>query len=89
MGDDWLCLYILIEFQSKVDPWMAVRMMSYVGLLYQDLIKAKQVLPQHKLPSVLPIVLYNGGCTLEGSHQHQRADPEGARAGGAVFAETD
>ncbi len=28
-------------------------MMSYVGLLYQDLIKAKQVLPHHKLPPVL------------------------------------
>lgn len=51
--------YILIEFQSKVDPWMAVRMMSYVGLLYQDLIKAKQMLAQRKLPPVLPIVLYN------------------------------
>lgn len=60
VGGDWVYLYILIEFQSKVDPWMAVRMMSYVGLLYQDLIKAKQVLPQRKLPPVLPIVLYNG-----------------------------
>ncbi len=39
---------------------MAVRMMSYVGLLYQDLIKAKQVLPHRRLPPVLPIVLYNG-----------------------------
>ena len=60
VGGEWIYLYILIEFQSKVDPWMAVRMMSYVGLLYQDLIKAKQVLPQRKLPPVLPIVLYNG-----------------------------
>ena len=60
VGPEWVYLYILIEFQSKVDPWMAVRMMSYVGLLYQDLIKAKQVLPQRKLPPVLPIVLYNG-----------------------------
>ena len=60
VGQEWVYLYILIEFQSKVDPWMAVRIMSYVGLLYQDLIKAKQVLPQRKLPPVLPIVLYNG-----------------------------
>lgn len=60
VGPEWVYLYILIEFQSKVDPWMAVRMMSYVGLLYQDLIKAKQVLPQRRLPPVLPIVLYNG-----------------------------
>lgn len=40
VGPDWVYLYILIEFQSTVDAWMAVRMMSYVGLLYQDLIKA-------------------------------------------------
>ena len=60
VGAEWVYLYILIEFQSKVDPWMAVRMMSYVGLLYQDLIKAKQVLPHRRLPPVLPIVLYNG-----------------------------
>ena len=60
VGAEWVYLYILIEFQSKVDQWMAVRMMSYVGLLYQDLIKAKQVLPHRRLPPALPIVLYNG-----------------------------
>ena len=53
-------LYILIEFQSTVDAWMAVRIMTYVGLLYQDLIRQKQVLPGRRLPPVLPIVLYNG-----------------------------
>ena len=53
-------LYILIEFQSSVDPWMAVRVMTYIGLLYQDLIKQKQVLKGRRLPPVLPIVLYNG-----------------------------
>ena len=38
--------YLLIEFQSTVDAWMAVRVMTYVGLLYQDLIRQKQVLPK-------------------------------------------
>ena len=37
VGGEWVYLYILIEFQSTVDPWMAVRIMTYVGLLYQDL----------------------------------------------------
>ena len=60
VGGEWVYLYILIEFQSTVDPWMAVRIMTYVGLLYQDLIKQKQVLPRRRLPPVLPIVLYNG-----------------------------
>ena len=34
--------------------------MSYVGLLYQDIIKTKQLLGNGKLPPVLPLVLYNG-----------------------------
>ena len=58
--DEWIYLYFLIEFQSTIDPYMAVRMMTYVGLLYQDLIRRKDVLPNRKLPPVLPIVLYNG-----------------------------
>ncbi|MDD3355049.1 Rpn family recombination-promoting nuclease/putative transposase, partial [Zoogloea sp.] len=57
---EWVYLYLLIEFQSTVDAWMAVRMMTYVGLLYQDLIRRGEVLPERKLPPVLPIVLYNG-----------------------------
>ena len=59
-GGEWVYIYLLIEFQSRVDPWMAVRMMVYVGLLYQDLIRRKEVLTGKKLPPVLPIVLYNG-----------------------------
>lgn len=57
---EWVYLYILIEFQSTVDPFMAVRVMTYVGLLYQDLIRSKDSLPGRQLPPVLPIVLYNG-----------------------------
>ena len=30
---EWLYLYIVIEFQSTVDRWTAVRVMTYVGLL--------------------------------------------------------
>ena len=59
-GDDWLYVYILLEFQSTVDRWMAVRIMTYIGLLYQDLIKDKQFTAGKMLPPVLPIVLYNG-----------------------------
>ena len=57
---EWVYLYLLIEFQSTVDPWMPVRIMTYVGLLYQDLIRGGQTLENRKLPPVLPIVLYNG-----------------------------
>ena len=57
---EWIYLYIVIEFQSTVDAFIAVRMMVYVGLLYQDLIRQGEVLPGKRLPPVLPIVLYNG-----------------------------
>ena len=59
-GDDWIYVYILLEFQSQPDKYMAVRILTYLGLLYQDLIKASQLTPSDKLPPVLPIVLYNG-----------------------------
>jgi hypothetical protein len=58
--DRWLYVYLLLEFQSSTDPLMALRMMVYVGLLYQDLAKRKEFAPDGKLPPVLPIVLYNG-----------------------------
>ena len=59
-GGDWLYVYLLLEFQSSVDRFMAVRIMSYLGLLYQDLIRQKALTPSGKLPPVLPVVLYNG-----------------------------
>jgi predicted transposase/invertase (TIGR01784 family) len=58
--DRWLYVYLLLEFQSTVDPFMAVRVMVYVGLLYQDLIHQGLIPPGGKLPPVLPVVLYNG-----------------------------
>lgn len=59
-GAGWLYLYLLLEFQSTVDPYMALRLLVYVGLLYQSLIRAKQLPASGKLPPVVPIVLYNG-----------------------------
>ena len=58
--DEWLYVYIVLEFQSTVDPFMAVRLLTYIGLLYQDLIRGKQLTPRGLLPPVLPLVLYNG-----------------------------
>jgi hypothetical protein len=57
-GDVYVML--LLEFQSKPDRWMALRMMVYVGLLWQQLVREKRLLPDGKLPPVLPVVLYNG-----------------------------
>ena len=52
-------LYLLLEFQSQPDPWMALRVLVYVGLLYQHLIRENRV-THGKLPPVFPLVLYNG-----------------------------
>lgn len=60
LGGSWVYVYLLIEFQSTVDRYMAVRLLTYVGLLYQDLIKGRQLLRGGMLPPVLPLVLYNG-----------------------------
>jgi predicted transposase/invertase (TIGR01784 family) len=53
-------VYLLLEFQSSPEPFMAVRVLTYVGLLYQDLIKAQEIRRGGRLPNVLPVVLYNG-----------------------------
>lgn len=58
--NEWLYVYLLLEFQSTIDRFMAVRLMTYIGLLYQDLIKSKTVKKHDKLPPVFPVVLYNG-----------------------------
>lgn len=59
-GREWLYVYLLIEFQSTVDRYMAVRILVYLGLLYQDLVRTGQLAGEGRLPPVLPIVLYNG-----------------------------
>jgi len=58
---EWMYLYILLEFQSSHDPWMAVRILGYTALLWQDLIRRGEIEEGKKLPPVFPLVLYNGG----------------------------
>jgi hypothetical protein len=59
-GERWLYVYILLEFQSTVDRFMALRVLTYVALLYQDLARGEQLGEDGLLPPVLPLVLYNG-----------------------------
>ncbi len=39
---------------------MAVRLLNYLDLLYQDLIRSRQLGRCRRLPPVMPVVLYNG-----------------------------
>ena len=61
LGEHWVYLLILLEFQSEDDPWMALRIHTYTGLLYQELVRNEAPeIADGRLPPVLPIVLYNG-----------------------------
>jgi hypothetical protein len=59
--DDWLYAYCLVEFQSRVDPYMALRSLVYTGLQYEDSIKCKSQRESKMLPPLFPIVIYNDG----------------------------
>jgi hypothetical protein len=53
-------IYLVIEFQSEPQRFMALRQSVYVGLLYQQLLKQGELTADGKLPLVLSIVVYNG-----------------------------
>ena len=54
--DRWLYVLVMLEFQSTVDRTMAVRILAYTALLYQDLLRTST----DPLPPVLPVVLHHG-----------------------------
>jgi hypothetical protein len=53
-------LVLLLEFQSSSDQYMALRVLTYAGLLWQQLVAEGRLVADGKLPPVLPVVLYNG-----------------------------
>jgi predicted transposase/invertase (TIGR01784 family) len=60
-GGEPVFVYILLEFQSRPDPSMPVRLMGYESLFYQSLLASQPAPGWRKLPLVIPVVLYNGG----------------------------
>jgi len=60
LGDKTLYLYILMEFQSTVDKFMALRVLRYLCEFYQSLESQKLLTTEGKLPVVFPLVLYDG-----------------------------
>jgi hypothetical protein len=57
---DPVYVYVLLEFQSRPDRYMPVRLMTYTGLFYEHLIAEGRLSPSGRLPQVIPVVLYNG-----------------------------
>ena len=60
LRESWLYLLVLLEFQSRDEPRMALRILAYTSLLYQELVRNGAVGAGERLPAVLPVVLYNG-----------------------------
>ena len=57
---EWLYLLVVLEFQSTDEPRMALRILTYTSLLYQELVRNDALDAGGRLPPVLPVVLYNG-----------------------------
>ncbi len=56
----WIYVYLLLEFQSQDEPFMAVRVLDYDGGLYRQLARTLKLKRGDRLPIVLPVVLYRG-----------------------------
>ena len=64
-GGGWVHVLVLMEFQSRVDRSMALRVMTYTGLAWEGLLRwregaAGEEAPGAPLPPVIPLVVYNG-----------------------------
>ena len=60
LGESRLHVLVLLEFQSRDDPDMALRVLEYTALLYRELARNKALGRDGLRPPVLPVVLYNG-----------------------------
>ena len=57
---DWLYLVVLIEFQSRDDYFMALRVNEYSAMLYRQLARSPEHAQSGRVPLILPVVLYGG-----------------------------
>ncbi len=62
-SDEWIYVYLMLEFQSTDEAFMAVRVLDYNGGLYRQIVRALRPKRGERLPIVLPLVLYRGERT--------------------------
>ena len=62
LGHGWLHVLVLLEFQSREDPDMALRILEYTALLYRELGRNDRLGADRLRPPVLPVVLYHGAA---------------------------
>ena len=58
--EEWLHVVVMLEFQSSVDWFMALRMQGYAVRLYEHMWAGRPVNRDSRLPPILGVVLYNG-----------------------------
>jgi predicted transposase/invertase (TIGR01784 family) len=58
--DSKIYIFLLIEFQSKVDRLMPLRFLRYLCEFYESLARSHKLGRGQKLPAVFPLLLYNG-----------------------------
>ncbi|WP_425447702.1 Rpn family recombination-promoting nuclease/putative transposase, partial [Dethiothermospora halolimnae] len=62
-GKEIIC-YVLLEFQSKVDFQMPMRLLFYMAEIWREILKnttkQEKRRKDFRLPAIIPIVLYNG-----------------------------
>lgn len=56
----WMYVVFVFEFQSTVDPYMPVRTLLEMALVYDQIVKNGEVGPNGELPIVVPFVVYSG-----------------------------
>jgi len=86
-------IYIMLEFQSRQEKWMAARIANYTTLLLDSLIAQQpdDLNLRNGLPPILPIVIYNGETkwraanTLSGLFMPMPAQLRGYQPGQKYF----
>ena len=75
----WLHVLVMVEFQSELDWFMALRIRTYADLLYASLWKDRRPRRTDRLPALLPVVLYTGAARwTAASSVEALVAPEGA-----------
>ncbi|MBU3105494.1 Rpn family recombination-promoting nuclease/putative transposase [Clostridium gasigenes] len=68
VGDEEVIFFVLLEFQSRIDYSMPIRLFFYISEILRREIKPEKIKSKSKnikIPAVVPIVLYNGQKTWD------------------------
>ena len=65
----WLHVLVMLEFQSRPDSLMALRVLEYTAMLYREQLREGGLDADGLLPPVLPVVLYNGAAPWRSATQ--------------------